>query len=318
MITGGCGFIGSNLAHHLVSLGAQVTIMDSMLPGFGGNLFNLDEIKDSVHINFSDMRDEHAVSYLIQNKDFIFNSAGQISHIDSMTQPMADLDINCRAQLSLLEACRHHNTTVKIIYASTRQIYGRPQYLPVDEKHPIAPVDVNGINKAAAEWYHGLYFNVYGIRTVCLRLTNTYGPRQAIQLNNQGFSSVFIRMALQQEKIRLYGTGKQIRDFNYVDDVVNAMLMCAMSSNAEGKVYNLGHKPCYSLIQFVEYLHQHTGVGFELTPFPKDREKIDIGDYYSSFNQIKQDVGWVPQVDLGNGLKMTLDFFKKNIQHYCN
>lgn len=318
LITGGCGFIGSNLAVQLVNLGAEVTVADSMLAGFGGNLFNLEPVQDRLKINFSDMRDEHSLSYLIRDKDIIFNLAGQISHIDSMTAPMADLDINCRAQLSLLEACRHDNSDVVIVFASTRQIYGRPQYLPVDESHPISPVDVNGINKAAGEWYHTLYHNVYGLKTVSLRLTNTYGPRQAIGLNNQGFLGIFVRLAIQGEKIKIFGTGEQLRDFNYVDDVSDALLLAGRSPAAIGKIYNLGHSRHYSLKHVVEILNELTGVNYELVPFPPEKAKIDIGDYYTDISLIGRELDWKPRTELKKGFSKTLDYFRENLDHYVN
>ncbi len=316
LITGGCGFIGSNLAIRLVELGAKVTVMDSMLPRSGGSVFNLDPVKDQIHVNFSDMRDEHCLPYITKDKDLIFNMAGQISHLDSMKAPMADLDINCRAQLSLLETCREHNPNVKIVYASTRQIYGRPQELPVSESHIIAPVDVNGINKAAGEWYHTLYHNVYDISTTSLRLTNTYGPRQAIGLNNQGFIGVFIRKALLGEKISLFGTGEQLRDLNYVDDVIDALLLCAENPKAKGKIYNLGHHNHFSLASLVDILGELKGIEVEKVPFPEGKAKIDIGDYYSDYSLIKEDLGWKPKYDLKEGLAQTLNYFSNSLSNY--
>ncbi len=239
LITGGMGFIGSNLAIRLVNEGADVTIMDSMLDDYGANLYNIEPIKGQVKINFSDMRDEHSLRYLVRNKDYIFNLAGQVSHQDSMNQPFMDMEVNLRAQLTLLESCRHYAPNAIIIYSSTRQIYGKPQYLPVDENHPLMPPDVNGINKLAAEYYHGLYTRVYGLKTVSLRLTNTYGPRQLIKNSRQGFIGWFVNRAITDNTIELFGTGEQVRDFNFVTDVVEAMCQVAENKNTYGKVYNL-------------------------------------------------------------------------------
>ena len=234
LITGGLGFIGSNLAKRLVSLGAKVTLVDSLIPEYGGNLFNITGIKNRVRVNISDIRDEFSLRYLVQGQDYIFNLAGQTSHLDSMNDPYTDLDINARAQLTLLETCRKYNSNVKIIFASTRQIYGKPDYLPVDEKHPVRPVDVNGINKVAGEWYHILYNNVYGIRSCALRLTNTYGPGMRIKDARQTFLGIWIRLLIEGKPIEIW-EGQQLRDFNYIDDVVDAFLIALKVSRLKGR-----------------------------------------------------------------------------------
>jgi UDP-glucose 4-epimerase len=316
LITGGLGFIGSNLAIRLVDLGAQVVLVDSMIPDYGGNLFNIDPIRDRVKVNFSDIRDEHSMEFLVQGHDFIFNLAGQVSHIDSMTNPHADLDINVRSQLSILEACRKNNPEVRIIYASTRQIYGKPEYMPVDEKHPLHPTDINGINKMAGEWYHILYNSVYDMRTVVLRLTNSYGPRQLLKHARQGFIPWFVRQVVQGEEISIFGDGKQIRDLNYIDDVVSAMLMAGTAENAIGQIYNLGSEPI-TLVDLVELMIEVNGEGsYRLVPFPDAKKRIDIGSYYADFQKIKQQLGWEPKVSLREGLERTCAFYKEHGNHY--
>ena len=229
LITGGLGFIGSNLARTLADLGGRVTVVDSLIPEYGGNLFNLKGYEDRIRINIADIRDEFGMAYLVQDQDYLFNLAGQTSHLDSMKNPFVDLDINCRSQLFILEACRKHNPAIRIVYASTRQIYGRPDFLPVHEGHLLHPTDVNGINKMAGEWYHVLYSNVHGIRTCALRLTNTYGPRMRVKDARQTFLGIWIRNLLEGKRIEVWGDGLQVRDFNYVDDVTDAMLMAALS-----------------------------------------------------------------------------------------
>jgi nucleoside-diphosphate-sugar epimerase len=310
LITGGVGFIGSNLARSLVSLGAEVTLVDSMLPAYGADLRNIEEIRDRVTVNFSDVRDGYSLRYLVRDKDLIFSLAGQVSHIESMQDPMTDLEINCRSQLSLLECCRRGNPEVKIVLASTRQVYGRPRYLPVDEDHPIVPVDVNGVNKLAAEMYCTLYHQVYGIRTVSLRLTNTYGPRMDLQSERKGFVGVFLRQALRGETIRLFGTGEQRRDFNHVDDVVEALLVAGEREELCGKVYNLGHPEPASLREFLEILGRFAPFEFELVPFPPEAEAIDIGDYYGDFSRFRKEAGWSPRIGLEQGLEETVRFFR--------
>ena len=317
LITGGLGFIGSNLAHRLVDLSMEVTLVDSLIPEYGGNLRNVDAIKDRVTINISDIRDEHAMKYLVQGQDYLFNLAGQTSHLDSMDNPYTDLDINCRSQLSILEACRKYNPGISVVFASTRQMYGAPQYLPVDERHPIQPVDVNGINKMAGEWYHMVYDRVYGIRSCSLRLTNTYGPRMRIKDARQTFLGVWIRNILRNEPLKVFGDGKQIRDFNYVDDVVEAFLQAAISDESSGKFYNLGADDPVSLKDTAELMIKVHGSGkYEIVPFPEDRKIIDIGDYYADYRRIRSQLGWKPTTSLTDGLKKTLEYFQVHYADY--
>ena len=317
LITGGLGFIGSALARRLVGLGAKVTLVDSLIPEYGGNRFNIHDIRDRVIVDPTDVRDAVSMARLIKKRQFLFNLAGQTSHLDSMTDPITDLNINAAAQLQILEACRLHNRDLKIVFASTRQVYGRPQYLPVDEKHPINPVDVNGINKLAGEWYHLLYNDVYGIRACALRLTNTYGPGMRVKDARQTFLGIWIRQLIEQKPIQVFGSGEQRRDFNFVSDVVDALLLAAVSSNSDGQVFNLGHREHVSLQELAEMLVRISGSGrYQLIPFPEDRKAIDIGDYYSNFVKIESTLGWSPQTTLEDGLKTTLEYYRQNYAHY--
>ncbi len=317
LITGGLGFIGSNLAIRLVALGADVTLVDSLIPEYGGNLWNIEPIKDKVRVNISDVRDEHAMKYLIQGQDYLFNLAGQTSHVDSMNNPYPDLEINAKAQLSILEACRKYNQGIKLVFASTRQMYGAPQYLPVDEKHPLAPVDVNGINKMAGEWYHLLYNNVYGIRASVLRLTNTYGPCMRVKDARQTFLGIWINRIISGEPLLVYGDGKQIRDFNYVDDVVDAMIACATSEDANGQIFNLGADGPINLEDTAQLLVDVAEAGsYQIVPFPSDRKAIDIGDYYADYRKIRAKLGWKPKTDLREGLTRTLRYYREHGSHY--
>jgi len=316
LITGGLGFIGSNLARRLVDLDAHVTLVDSLIPEYGGSLFNIAGIKERVRVNISDIRDAHSMRYLVQGQDYLFNLAGQTSHIDSMQAPEIDLEINCRAQLSIIEACRQYNPDIKIVFASTRQIYGKPDYLPVDEKHLLRPTDVNGINKMAGEWYHVLYNKVYGIRSCALRLTNTYGPRMRIKDARQTFVGLWIRLILEGKKFEVWG-GEQLRDFTYIDDCVDAMLLAASNEKANGKIYNLGGNEVVSLKNLAEILvESHNKGDYLFKEFPMDRKKIDIGDYYSDFSKIKNELGWNPVIKLKDGLKRTLDYYQTNLRLY--
>ena len=317
LVTGGAGFIGSNLAHRLVKHGAKVTVVDSMIPDYGGNLHNLIGIRDKITINFSDVRDRYSMEYLINGQDYLFNLAGQVSHIDSMTDPFSDLEINAKSQLSILEACRLFNPGIRIVFASTRQIYGRPRYLPVDENHPLDPPDINGINKLAGERYHTLYSKIYGLHCAVLRLTNVYGPRQLLRHNRQGFIGWFVRQIVRGEKIKIFGAGDQRRDLVYVDDVIESLLLAGMSDTANGKIYNLGGSEPIALKALVELMIDINGGGeYELIPFPEERKKIDIGDFFSNFDKIKAELGWKPDILLKEGLTRTFDYYKKFGHYY--
>ena len=317
LITGGLGFIGSNLAHRLVALGAEVLILDSLIPEYGGNVFNIHGLEDRLRVNIADMRDEHGLRYLVQGQDIIFNLAGQVSHTDSMVDPYTDLEINARSQLSLLEACRHGNPAAKVVFASTRQIYGRPEYLPVDERHPLQPVDINGINKLAGEWYHMVYHQVYGLRTVSLRLTNTYGPRMRIRDARQTFIGWWFRQLLEGQTLSIFGDGLQVRDFNYIDDVIEALLMVAFYEAADGQIYNLGSDDPINLLNLARLMIEVNGGGqYDLRPFPDDRKRIDIGDFYGDYRRIRSKLGWRPLVGLRDGLTRTMDYFRANLEHY--
>ena len=317
LITGGLGFIGSNLARRLVSIGATVTLVDSLIPEYGGNLFNIDGLEDKLTLNIADVRDRAAINHLVRGQDYLFNLAGQVSHNDSMLDPFTDLEINCLSQLSILEACRHNNPDIKVVYAATRQQYGRPVYLPVDEEHPQHPTDVNGINKISGESYHLLYNDVYNIKTASLRLTNTYGPRQLMKHNRQGFVYWFMRLALEGKKLQIFGDGKQLRDFTYVDDVVSAILLAGASDKANGEAFNLGGERPYSLLDFTELLLSVCpGSEFEIVPFPEEKKRIDIGDFYADSTKITDVLGWKPEVELPEGLKRTIEYYRKHLSKY--
>jgi UDP-glucose 4-epimerase len=316
LITGALGFIGSNLVRRLVEFGADLLLVDSLIPEYGGNLFNIAGIEHRVRLNISDVRDSHSMSYLVQGQDYVFNLAGQTSHLDSMDDPDTDLEINCRAQLSILEACRKYNPSVKIVYASTRQIYGKPDYLPVDEKHLLRPVDVNGINKMAGEWYHILYNHVYGIRACALRLTNTYGPRMRVIDARQTFLGEWIRLTVEGKPFEVWG-GSQLRDFTFVDDAVDAFLLAATSEEANGEIFNLGSSSIISLNDLAELLIEINGGGqYERREFPAERQKIDIGDYYADFNRIQAMLGWQPKIDLRHGLARTIAYYREHLSKY--
>lgn len=317
LITGGLGFIGSTLARRLVKAEAKVTLVDSLIPEYGGNLFNINDIADDVIVNISDVRDVHSFKHLIRNQDFLFNLAGQSSHLDSMTNPKNDLDINGVAQISILEAAKMYNPKVRIVFASTRQLYGKPLYLPVDEKHQINPVDMNGVSKHAGELYHMVYSNVYGISTGILRLTNTFGPGMRIKDSRQTFLGIWIRSILEKKPIRVFGDGSQLRDFNFAEDCVDALIAMASHPSPSAKVFNLGGSEIISLRDLARLLIEIAGEGqIEFVAFPEDRKSIDIGNYYGDYSAIKSSLGWEPKTTLKAGLLRTLEYFRTNQSHY--
>jgi UDP-glucose 4-epimerase len=316
-ITGGLGFIGSNLAHQLVTLGARVLLIDSLIPNYGGNLFNIDGIRDRLTVNIADIRQQSTMNYLVQQQDVIFNLAGQVSHIDSMQDPYTDLEINCRSQLSLLEACRRNNPGVKVVFAGTRQVYGRADTLPVTEQHLVRPTDVNGINKAAGEYYHLVYNNVFGVRACSLRLTNVFGPRQLLKHNRQGFIGWFIRLALEDRDIEVYGDGTQIRDFVYVDDAADAFLRAGASEACNGEVFNVGGLEPIAHRDLVRLLVSTAGSGrFRFVDWPADKKAIDIGDFYADSTRIRNVLGWTATTSLRDGLTRTFAYYRAHLQHY--
>ncbi len=317
LITGGLGFIGSNLARRLVDLGADVLVVDSLLADYGGNLFNLAGVEDKLRINIADVRQGTTMSYLVRGRDVIFNLAGQVSHIDSMQDPHTDLEINCRSQLTILEACRQHNPATKVVFAGTRQVYGRPERLPVDETHLVRPTDINGINKAAGENYHIVYNDVFGVRACSLRLTNVYGPRQLIRHNRQGFIGWFVRLALEGGEIRIYGDGSQIRDFVYVDDAADAFLRAGMLDVCNGDVFNVGGDEPISHRDLVALLLEVAGSGSATCiPWPAEMKRIDIGSFYSDSSKFRAATGWRPSVSLREGFARTLDYYRAHFDRY--
>jgi UDP-glucose 4-epimerase len=317
LVAGGLGFIGSNLAIRLVELGADVTVVDALIQDHGGNRFNIEPVRDRVRLEIADLRDRAAIAELVAGQDVVFNLAGQVSHIDSMTDPQADLELNYRAQLTLLEACRERNPEARIVFSASRQQYGKPHYLPVDERHPLDPVDVNGVNKTAAEAALLVYHRAHGLPVCSLRLTNTYGPRMQMRHPRQGFAAWFIRLAVDGDEIELFGDGSAERDFNYVDDVVDALLLAGGTADADGRVYNLGHPEPTTVRGFAERLLEVAGSGsLREVPFPAERAQIDVGSVYADFQKIHEELGWEPRTDLREGLRRTVEYFRAHRDSY--
>ena len=317
LVTGGMGFIGSQVARRLLRLGARVRVIDALLPDCGGNPFNLEDVREQVELRVADLRDPGALDDLLSGCDHVFNLAGKVSHVDSMSQPLDDLEHNVRAQLSLLEACRLRAPKARVVLASTRQVYGRPRYLPLDEDHPCEASDVNGVHKLAAEQYYRVYANSYGIQSFVLRLTNTYGPGQLVKHARQGFIGWFVRLAAEGKTIEVMGDGQQTRDLNHVDDVVTALLLAAVSPRAVGRTYNLGATPPISLGDLAALLVELSeGASWQLVPFPPERARIDVGNAYASYAAIQRDLGWEPRTLLREGLAEMLLFYRRHLDRY--
>ena len=317
LIAGGLGFIGSNIAHRLVELGAEVSIADACLDPYGWNPANIKEIKDKVNFTKADIRDAGAMAKAVKGQDFIFNCAGQVSHVDSMSDPFLDLDINCRGNLVLLEACRKFNDKAKIVYAGTRGQMGALHYSPADEEHPDNPTDIYGADKLAGEKYHLIYSNAFGMRATSLRINNTFGERHQMKHAKYGIMNWFIRLALEGKEIQVYGDGSQTRDYNYISDVVGAMILAGQSEKTNGKYYLLGSGKELKFLDMVKAVIKSAGSGsYKLVPWPADRKAIEIGDFFVSYEKIKKELGWEPMASLEQGLKSTVSFYRERRKEY--
>jgi UDP-glucose 4-epimerase len=316
MITGGIGLIGSTLARQLVEFGAEVMLVDSLVPEGGANPANIAAIRDRVRVNVADIRDPQAMAHLLAGQEFLFDLAAQTSHLASMDAPLDDLAINAHAQLQLLETCRAVAPEIVITHAGTRQIYGRPNYLPVDEAHLLRPTDVNGVNKMAGEAYHLLFYDVYGIRTRSLRLTNVYGPGMRIKDARQNFLGIWLRRALEGAAFEVWG-GEQRRDMLYVDDAAEAFLCAALSQDIAGKALNVGGDAPYSLSEIAALLIvANDGGSYDVREFPEERKRIDIGDFVTDDRQFRALAGWAPRTTLAEGLALSLDYYRRHLAAY--
>jgi nucleoside-diphosphate-sugar epimerase len=317
LITGGLGFIGSNLAHGLVNLGAKVTVLDNLLKIGGGNLNNIRGIRSKIRIIKEDVRNWEVIKQAVRKKEFIFHLAAQVDRKTALENPAFDLEINCNGTLNILEACRLYNKEAKIIYTSSRAVIGEPKYLPVDEEHPTDPKDVYGINKLAAEKYCVLYHGLYNLRTAVLRLNNVYGPRAQLRYPHYGVLNLFIGYALTDRKIPIYGDGNQTRDYVFVDDVVKALILAAENEKSVGEIFFVGSNKETKLIDVVKMIIDVLGKGsYTFVPFPPLLERADIRRFVASYNKIEKSLGWRPGTTLSNGIAKTIEFYRKNLKYY--
>jgi UDP-glucose 4-epimerase len=317
LITGGMGFIGSNLAIALINLGVKVTIVDAMISGYGGNLFNIEPIRDQVRVNFCDIRDVNVMNYLVRGQDYIFHLAGQMDHVLSLTDPYPDIDINIKGTAVVMEACKHYNPNARVIYTGTRGQYGPAVNLPVDETAPTYPKGIHEISRLAAEKIVQVYHDIHHVRSILLRLSNVYGPRAQVQHPRYGVVNWFVRLAVQDDVIKVFGDGQIKRDFLYVDDCVRAILMCAANENAYGQVYNVGVDRPSNFVELAETLIGVSGTGtWEFAAFTPERAAQEPGDFYADITKIRTAIGWQPEVSLGDGLQTTVAYYRAYRHHY--
>jgi UDP-glucose 4-epimerase len=317
LITGGLGFLGSNLAIALVGLGAQVTLLDAMLDDHGGNLFNVEPIRDRVMVNFSDIRDESSLKYLVAGKDYVFHLAGQNDHVLSLRDPFPDIDINIKGAAMLLETCRRVNRSARLVYGGTRGEYGRAVMLPVAEDHPIRPRGIYELSSLTAQQLFQIYHDNHGVASVTLRLTNVYGERAQMKHSRFGVANWFVRRALDDETIQVFGDGSLLRDFLYVQDAVDAMIRCAATEEAYGQVFNVGNSRASSFRELAETVVRVAGTGrWEFAPFSPERAAQEPGDFCSDVRKIKRVVGWEPTTSLDEGVERTVRYYRLHRPRY--
>ncbi|HJY64986.1 MAG TPA: GDP-mannose 4,6-dehydratase [Ignavibacteria bacterium] len=317
LITGGLGFIGSNLAIRLVQLGAKITLIDAMIPEYGGNIYNIESIKDKVTVNFADVRDVHIMNYIVRDKDYIFHLASQVSHVKSLTDPYPDIDINIKGTAVLLEACKKNNTNAVIIRAGTRGQYGNAKLLPVNEEAPTNPKGIYEISLLTAEKMMQVYSDIHKLKCVMLRLTNIYGPRSQMKSPDFGVVNWFIRLALDKQTIKVFGNGKIKRDFLYIDDCVDAMLLTASNKKCYGEIFNVGHDKPSNFLELTKIICSIVkGSSWEYAPFSKERKAQEPGDFYSDITKINSYTGWKPHSGLQDGLQNTIKYYKQHRSKY--
>jgi UDP-glucose 4-epimerase len=317
LITGGLGFLGSNLAISLVEQGARVTLCDAMITEYGGNLFNIEPVRNRLTLNFNDIRDRHAMCWLVRGQDYVFHLAGQVSHILSLTDPYPDIDYNVTGTMVLLECLRRHNSSARLVFTGTRGQYGPSARLPVDEQAPSQPRGIHEITNLAAEQLIAAYSRLHGLWAVMLRLSNVYGPRSQMRHSRYGVANWFIRLALEGRPIPVFGDGEIQRDFLYVDDCIDALLRCALCDEANGEVYNVGVDQPSTFRELAETLtNLNPGTRWEFAPFTSERLAQEPGDYYTDITKIRTTVGWEPRTPLRAGLALALAYYRAHQAHY--
>ncbi|MEM2293846.1 MAG: SDR family NAD(P)-dependent oxidoreductase [Nitrososphaerota archaeon] len=317
LITGGLGFIGSNLAHKLVSLGAEVKIYDALLEGYGANLANIREIKDKVEVIIGDIREYKKLKEVIKDSDVVFHCAAQVSRIDSMSNPWLDININCVGTINVLEAVKESSKETKVIYTSSRAVAGLAKKLPVDEETPPNPVDIYGADKHVAEMYCKIYHRAYGLKTTILRLTNCYGPRAQMKTPRYGVINWFIKMALENKILTVYHPGTMLRDYVYVDDAIDALILAAQNNEAVNEIFYVTSGNPITLVELANMIVRIANGGeVKIVKSQKEWELIEIGDFYATYDKIKKKLGWYPKTDIETGLRETIQFYKERWSDY--
>lgn len=317
LITGGAGMLGSTIAHLAYREGASVTVLDALLPLYGGNLFNLKDISDGIEFVQGDIRDREIVDQVVKGQDMVFNLAAQVSYVDSNTDPHLDIDINCRGIVNVLESCRQFAPQARVLFSSSRFVYGRIEYSPVDEVHPFNCLSIYGIHKLAGEKYHRYYFEAYGLPATSLRIANPYGPRQQMKHGKYGIVNWFIRQALDGKPLTVFGEGGQKRDYIFSEDLAEAFLAVALSPQTAGETYNLGSGGGSSFLEMTRTIAKYVpDTDIRQVEWPKDRYFVETGDYIADIQKLQQATGWQPQIDLEEGIARTVDYYRSHRVHY--
>jgi UDP-glucose 4-epimerase len=317
LVIGGLGFIGSNLVHTLIEAGARVTVLDALLPMYGGNRFNVAGVEDRVRVVEGDIRNAALVNDLVKGQNIIFNLAAQVSYIDSLSDPLLDFEINCLGHLRVLDAARRYAPDAKIVFSSSRLVYGKIITTPVDESHQTDPLSIYGVHKLAAEKYYRIFYDTYGVRSSVIRIPNPYGPRQQMKHPKYSIVGWFIRQALEDGTIEVFGDGTQERDYLYISDIVDAFLRIAVSDRSDGEVYNIGTDERVRFVDMVDAVLTAVGKGKKVhVPWPQDYEKNETGDYIADTRKIEAAVGWRARVPLKTGIEETVAYYRQHKAKY--
>jgi len=317
VITGGLGFLGSSLAQKLVNYQAKIIIIDNLNPLYGGNYFNLNGIQNKVKIIIDDIRNEKVLIPIIKQCDMLYHFAAQVSYIDSLSMPYEDLELNARSTLQILEICRKYNSEAKIIFSSSRMVLGKIESDHISENSPTNPLSLYGIHKLTSEKYLIMYYKDFGIPFIIFRITNPYGPRQQIKHCKYSLVGWIIKQAMEGKTIKIFGDGKQLRDYIYIDDIVEAIYRCSTNDKATGEIINVASGKSTEFQMMVkEVVNIVKNGNYEFVPWPDNYEKIETGDVIADISKLLSLANWKPKYNLKEGILKTYEYYKKYLMHY--